>query len=259
MLLFSLSLSLQFLIEYQQNLIVLLSFYLTSNRNLIDYKHRIILFIILTNLFGLTFMFYTTNFSPSSKSTFEFSTSSIETIDSEEKLHSTKSIICFNESNFNRNANDIDENLKNERRFVHRSFRSSTDITTNELYSSMNHENDDRGNEPTRIESALMPNDDYTHCLAHSIVYESRPITNINMNKELDLIQQNEVTNKNDSNSIKVKTSVVKDNNHCLTLEHVSVPNRRTIQLTSTQFMLISVGVCVFVVLLCLTTILFIF
>ncbi len=199
--------------------------------------------------------------SSSSKSTFAFDTSSIQINDSEKKIHLNKSIICLNEKNFNQNANDIDENLKKEKKFLLRLIQSSTDITTNNFYSSINQENSHRNNEPIRIESALMTND-YSYLLNHSIIHLSQPITDINMNKTIDLIKQNGAGDENLSshfNDKQVQTPIMIDHNHYLTLEQVPIHNRRKIQFTSKQLILISISVFVFVILLCLITIFFIF
>jgi hypothetical protein len=201
-----------------------------------------------------------TNISSSSDSTFVFDISSIQTIDSKEKIHSTKSVICFNEKNFNRNANDIDEDLNRKTQCLHRLFRSSTDITTNNLYSSINREKSHRNNGAIRIESALMTSD-YSHLLTHSIIHASRPIIDVNMNRTIDLINRNGAGDENLSSHFNDKqgqTSTMTDNNHYLTLEQVPIHNRRTSQFTSKQLVLISLSAFVFVILLCLTTILLI-
>ncbi|CAF0809223.1 unnamed protein product [Rotaria sp. Silwood1] len=206
-------------------------------------------------------MFHTKN-SLSSKSTFEFDTLSTQTHDSEEKFHSTKSIICLNEKNFNRNANDIDEDLNKEHSFLHRSIRSSIDITTSDLYSSINESHSHRENRPIRIESALVTSDDYVHHLTHTTVHESRPIIDINMNRTIDQIKRNGAGDENLSSQInnkQMQTSTMRDHNHYLTLEPVPIHNRRTIQFTSKQLILISSSVFVFAVLLCLTIIFFSF
>ncbi|CAF1010285.1 unnamed protein product [Rotaria sordida] len=207
-------------------------------------------------------MFHTKISSSSSKSTFEFDTSSIQTNDSEEKFHSPKSIICLNDKNFNRNANDIYEDLNKDHPFLYRSIRSSTDITTNNLYSSINENNPCRENEPIRIESALITSDDYVHRLNHTIIRESQPIIDINMNRTIDRFKRNGAGDENLSSHInnkQIQTSSMRDNNHYLILEQVPIHNRRTIQFSSKQLILISSSVFVFAVLLCLTMIFFIF
>jgi hypothetical protein len=170
------------------------------------------------------------------------SSSSIETYVSENMYHSTKSIICLNEINFNQNENDIDEDLDKESKFLHRLIQSSTDITRNDLYSSpINRENSQRNNRANRIESALMTSD------------YSPPFIDLNMNRTIDLIKRNGCGDENplsQFNDKHVQIPIVTDSNHYLTLEHVPIYDRRTIQLTSKQLILISISVFLFVILL---------
>jgi len=207
-------------------------------------------------------MFYTEISSLSSKSTFAFDTLSIQTNNSEEKLHLTKSIVCLNEKNFNQNSNDINENLKKENKILHRLIQSSTDIpTTNDHYSSINQDISHRNDKAIRIESALMTSD-YSHLLNQSIIHTSQPIIDINMNRTIDLIKRNGAGDENFSsqfNDKQLQTPIMTDNNHYLTLEQVPIHNRRKVQFTSKQFILISISVFVFVILLCSITIFFIF
>jgi hypothetical protein len=163
-------------------------------------------------------------------------------------LH-TKSTICLNENNLNRNANDIHQDLNSKNKFLHRLIQSSTDLKINDLYCPINsHQN----NGAIRIESALMTSD-YSHLLLHA----SRPIVDLNMNRTIDLIKRNGAGDEN-SSSKQVQTPIITDNNHYLTLEQVPIYNRRTVQFTSKQLILISISVFVFVIVLCLTTIFFI-
>ena len=141
----------------------------------------------------------------------------------------TSSIIRFSENNFNRNANDTDEDLNKEALI-----QSSTDIT-NDLYSSINLS---KNNGAMRIESALMTSD-YSHT--------SRPT--------IDLVQRNGAGDENPSSYKQPQTPT----NQYLTLEQVPVYNRRTIQFTTKQLILISISVFVFVILMCLTTVYFYF
>jgi len=207
-------------------------------------------------------MFNTEISSLSSKSTLAFDISSIQTNNSEEKFHLTKSIFCLNEKNFNQNANDINENLNKEKNILHRLIQSSTDITTNDYYSSINREISHRNNKAIRIESALMTSD-YSHLLNHSIIHPSQPIIDINMNRTIDLIKRNGAGDDNLSsqfNDKQVQTSIMTDNNQYLTLEQVPIHNRRMVQFTSKKFIFISISAFVFfVTLLCLITIFFIF
>jgi len=191
--------------------------------------------------------------SSSSNSTYAFDTSySIQANTSQEKIHST---ICLHEKNFNRNANDIDQ----ENKFLNRLVQSSIDITTNNFYSSINRENSHQNNEAVRIESALMTSD-----CSHSLINASRPITCINMNRTIDLIKRNGAGDEDRSSHIYDKQeqtppTMISDNNQYLTLEQVPIHNRRKIQFTSKQLILISISVFLFVILLSITTIFFIF
>jgi hypothetical protein len=194
--------------------------------------------------------------SSSSKSTFPFDTLSIQTNDSV-----NKSIICLNERNFNQNANDIDENLKKEKKVLHRLIQSSTDVATNDVRSSINRQYSYRNNRAIRIESALMTNDS-SHLLNQSIVHTPQPRIDINMNRTIDLIKLNGAGDENLSphfNDKQVQTPIITDHNHYLTLEQVPIHNRRKIQFTPKQLILISISVFVFVTLLCLITVFLIF
>jgi hypothetical protein len=238
------------------------SFCLIINQNFIDYnKKRNILFIILViDQFDLILVVHPKI--TSSSSTFTFDISSIQINDSEEKLHLTKSIICLNEKNFNQNANDIEKNLNQKKKFIHRLIQSSTDIITNDFYSYKNQENSHQNNGAIRIESALMTSD-YSHLLNHSMIHASQPIIDINMNNTIDLIKRNEAGDENLSshfNDKQVQTSIMTDKNYYLTIEQVPIRNRPMIQFTSKQLILISISVFVFVTLLCcLITSFFIF
>jgi len=167
------------------------------------------------------------------------------------KASSSESTFAFEiSSNLNQNANDIDENLPNEnKKSLHRLVRSSTDIKTNDFYLSLNRENCPKKNQAIRIESAIMTSD-YSHLFDHLIKHPSQSIINMNMNRTIDLIKRNGAGDENLSSS---------DHNHYLTLEQVPIHNRRKIQFTSKQLILISISVFVFVILLCLVTIIFIF
>jgi hypothetical protein len=192
--------------------------------------------------------------SSSSNSTFAFDTSySIPTNNSQEKIHSN---ICLHEKNSNRNANDINQ----ENKFLNRLVQSSIDITTNNFYSSINRENSHQNNEAIRIESALMASD-----CSHSLLHVSLPITGINMNRTIDLIKRSGAGDEDRSSHIYDKQeqtppTMTSDNNQYLTLEQMPIHNRRKIQFTSKQLLiLISISVFLFVILLSLTTIFLIF
>ncbi|CAF1643025.1 unnamed protein product [Rotaria magnacalcarata] len=275
MLLFSLSLSLQSLIEHHEILIIILSFCIIANRNLVGYKNRDILFIIITSniiiiiiIIIISFieqvdliLMLHTKMSASSKSTLKFDTSSIQTNPSAENFHSTKSTIFFNEKNFNRNAIDAYEDLSNEDKFLHRSTQSSMDIPKREHDFSVKEENPSTGNEPIRIESALITIDDYSYHVKHLTMHESQPIIGINVNRTIDRIKRNGAGDENFSfhlNNKQVQTLTVKGNNHYLILEQVPTRNRRTVQLSSkTLLIIISSSAFIFAVLLCLTMVFF--
>lgn len=169
-----------------------------------------------------------------------------------------KSIIYLNKKYLNQNLNNINENLKKEKNHSHRLIQSSIDISINNLNSSINKINSHRHNGIIRIESALITSD-YSHLLHPSLVYASQPIIDRNMNRTIDLIKQNELEDKNlsfHSNDKEVKTSSTTDNSQYLVLEQVHVNNRRKIQFTSKQFILICISVFVCVVVISLIMIL---
>ncbi|CAF0805938.1 unnamed protein product [Adineta steineri] len=211
MLLFSLSLSLQILINHQK-LIIISSFSFITNKN--------IQLIIQIDRFDLILMIYSLS----------------------------NSITCLNKQNFNQNSHNINRKTK----LLHRLIQSSTDITTNNHYSCVNRDNSQRTSDAIRIESALMTSD-----YSHSIVHVSQSITNININKTIDLIKRNGAGDEIlclHSDNKQIQISPITDNNQYLTLEQVPIYNRRTVQFTSKQLIFISFSVFLFVILLCLTT-----
>lgn len=197
-----------------------------------------------------------------SKSTFEFDLSSIKTYDSNTNSQSIRSVICFDEKNFNQNAINIDEIRSNEHEFIYRSTRSSTDIPKNDDYSFVNKENHSKENRPIRIESALMTSDDYPNRLIHSTIDESRSIIEINMNRTIDRIKRNGSGDQNISSHFddkQIEYLTVKDNDRYVTIEPIPLDNQPKIQYKSKKFIIISSSIFVCVVFLCLTIIIFIF
>lgn len=151
-------------------------------------------------------------------------------------LDSNKSIICLNEKN------------------SHRLIQSLTDIRLNHLNSSEKRFYSKNPNRIIRIESALITSD-YCHLPNHSQIYPSQTIININMNRKINLIKQNEINQKNFSSYSKdkeINSSSVIENYHDLVLEQVPIQNRPKIQLTSKQLILISICVFLIVIMLCL-------
>ncbi|CAF3132168.1 unnamed protein product [Rotaria socialis] len=196
-----------------------------------------------------------------SKSTLEFDTSSIQTNPNAENFHSTKSTIFFSEKNFNRNANDVHDDLSNENKFLHRSTQSSMDIPKRQHCFSIKEEDPSTGNEPIRIESALLAINDYPYHAKHLILQESQPIIKIHMNRTIDRIKRNGAGDENFCsclNNKQAQTLTVKDSNHYLILEQVPTRNRRTLQLSSkTLLIIISSSAFIFALLLCLTMVFF--
>ncbi len=86
----------------------------------------------------------------------------------------------------------------------------------------------------------------------------------INMNRTIDLIKRNGAGDEDRSSHIYDKQeqtppTMISDNNQYLTLEQAPIHNRRKIQFTPKQLILISISVFVFVTLLCLITVFLIF
>ncbi len=84
------------------------------------------------------------------------------------------------------------------------------------------------------------------------------------MNRTIDLIKRNRAGDENRSSHIYDKQeqtlpTMTSDNNQYLTLEQMPIHNRRKIQFTPKQLILISISVFVFVTLLCLITVFLIF
>ena len=255
MLLFSLSLSLPYLLNPSSPLLsIISSFRSVIHLNLINFSNEY-------HLLQIDFILMLDNkiSSASSKSTFAFETSSIPSNASVERIDSTKSIDCFHNENTNQNANDIEENLSNEKKSLHRLVQSSTDIKINDHSSS---DKASHRNRAFRIESALMTSD-YSHLFKHSIIKQpSRSIMNLNMNRTIDFIKRNGAGDEYLSSQFidkQIQATIQTDQNDYLPLEQVPISNRRMISFTVKQLLFISISVFVSVTLLCLVAIIWIF
>ena len=176
----------------------------------------------------------------------------------EERSHPAKSIMYIRETNLDRNANDVEDQMKKEATYAHRFIESSTDLSVSTDYhsSSVNYS---RTPAPIRVESALMTSD-YSQRVAPSLEYRSRPFLDLNTNQTIDLIDRTGAGDENVSSQLRdkqVQTTVHTDDNQYLTLEQVPVHNRPTSRFTSKQYLVFSITVFVFVVLLSSITIFF--
>ena len=221
MLLFSLSLLLSYLI-----------FLINCHSIDLDSEQILLIFI---RVFIDVVMFHSTISSASSKTTLASNRSFIPM-----KIKA-KSNPCFHENN---NALDFDEIPFNVKRSPKHLVQSSTDVKNLHLYSSSSREESHPKNRPIRIESALLVSG-YSHPFNQSLRHPS--VMNIKRNGAGD---ENLSTYPIDK---QVQTTNLRtDHTHYLTLESIPISNRRTIQFTSKQLLLISFSVFVLVILLCL-------